>query len=156
METCTIFARMAAPSTSHNTKTYRCTIEVRGYELDSFGHVNHAKYVSYLEHARWQMLYKEGITLERFQEWKRWPVISAIEMQYLKPAFMGDQLEVLTQVVEHGKLHFSIEQTISKAGTPIARAKVKAVVVNENGRPSEYPAAVSKLWTVDQSEEGAS
>ena len=37
-------------------KTYLCTLEVRGYELDSFGHVNHGVYVSYLEHARWKML----------------------------------------------------------------------------------------------------
>jgi DNA-binding response OmpR family regulator len=29
-------------------KIYECALEVRGYELDSFGHVNHAVYISYL------------------------------------------------------------------------------------------------------------
>lgn len=29
------------------------TFEVRGYELDSFGHLNNAVYLNYLEAARW-------------------------------------------------------------------------------------------------------
>ena len=50
-------------------KTYRTELEVRGYELDSYGHVNHAVYPSYLEHARWQMLESESINLKTFAEW---------------------------------------------------------------------------------------
>ena len=30
--------------------------DVRGYELDSFGHVNNSVYLSYMEEARWQMM----------------------------------------------------------------------------------------------------
>src|SRR6185437_16164438 len=71
------------------SKAYRTQLEVRGYELDSFGHVNHANYLNYFEHARWRMLQDEGITLEVLEKWKRWPVIAAIEVKYLKPTFMG-------------------------------------------------------------------
>ena len=42
-------------------KTYRCLIQVRGYELDSFGHVNHANYLNYLEHARWRCYAKKEL-----------------------------------------------------------------------------------------------
>jgi YbgC/YbaW family acyl-CoA thioester hydrolase len=128
------------------TKTYRSTIEVRGYELDSFGHVNNAVYLNYLEYARWKMLEKEGITLDLIQKEKLWPVISAIEIKYLRPSFMGDQLEIRSRIVESSKARFQIEQLVFRGETQIAAAKVYSVVVNENGRPVEIPSAYLKLW----------
>jgi hypothetical protein len=35
-------------------------LTVRPYECDSYGHVNHAVYVNYLEHARMQFLLAAG------------------------------------------------------------------------------------------------
>ncbi len=34
---------------------------MRGYELDSFGHVNNAVYLNYLEQARWEIVQKLGV-----------------------------------------------------------------------------------------------
>src|SRR4051794_7979916 len=98
-------------------KVYTCTLEVRGYELDSFGHVNHAAYISYLEHARWKMLYEEGITLEMFAVWKRWPIVRQVEASYIRPTFLADVLEIRTEVVEHGRTFFLIHQTILRGDT---------------------------------------
>lgn len=36
-------------------------IAVRGYELDSNGHLNRAVYLQYAEHARWECLRAAGI-----------------------------------------------------------------------------------------------
>ena len=127
-------------------KTYHCSIEVRGYELDSFGHVNHAMYVSYLEHARWKLLEEEKILLAQFNEWKRWPVIASLEISYLKPTFMGEKLDIRTQISESGRTSFFAEQEIFRGETSVLKAKVKVVMVNENGRPSEMPLAVKQLW----------
>lgn len=52
--------------------TYRLT--VRGYELDSFGHVNNAVYLQYAEAAKWDFFSKSG-TLSLLQEEKLFPVI---------------------------------------------------------------------------------
>jgi acyl-CoA thioester hydrolase len=128
-------------------KTYRTQLEVRGYELDSFGHVNHANYLNYFEHARWQMLQSEGITLALLEKWERWPVISQIEIKYLKPTFMGDILDVETRCVDHGKARFKFEQTISKAGVAVCVATVHSVMVNKAGRPSDYPEQFARVWT---------
>ena len=38
------------------------TIDVRTAELDSFGHVNHAVYLNYLEHSRFQALKEAGFS----------------------------------------------------------------------------------------------
>jgi YbgC/YbaW family acyl-CoA thioester hydrolase len=128
------------------TKQYRCPIEVRGYELDSFGHVNHAMYVSYLEHARWKALEEEGIRLAEFEAWKRWPVIAQIEVSYLKPTYLGDQLTVVTEVAAAGRTSFIAEQTIMRGNDVVLKGKVRIVIVNENGRPAEMPAEVGRLW----------
>jgi acyl-CoA thioester hydrolase len=127
-------------------KTYRTQIEVRGYELDSFGHVNHANYLGYLEHARWRMLAEEGITLPKLQVLKRWPVIAQMELKYLKPTFMGDLLEVETRCVDHSKIGFTFEQIIKKGDLIVMKATVRGVMVNENGRPADYPPELEGLW----------
>ncbi len=127
-------------------KTYISHLDVRGYELDSFGHVNHAVYVSYLEHARWDLLTEEGITLEKFNAWKCWPVIAGIELRYLKPTFLGDRLRIETRVIEHGRSHFTFAQTIFRESEEVLRAKVQAVMVNEKGRPVQTPAEVTRIW----------
>ena len=128
-------------------KSYRCSIEVRGYELDSFGHVNHAVYVSYLEHARWKVLAEEGITLERFAKWKRWPVIARIQLEYKKPVFLGESLEIRTRISDHGKTNFTFEQKIYRGEVVILNAEVLAVMINEKGRPSELPHEIFRLWS---------
>lgn len=138
------------------SRLFRSQIEVRGYELDSFGHVNHATYVSYLEHARWHVLRDAGITLETFRHWKRWPVIARIEVDYLRPTFLGDLLEIETRIVSHKKTSFVFEQRILRKGEPVLKAHVQAVMVNDLGRPSPLPSELATLWrdSVHDSGEG--
>lgn len=128
-------------------KIYNCTLEVRGYELDSFNHVNHAIYIRYMEHARWRMLADEGITPTLFNQWGKWPVIAHIEATYLRPTFLADVLEIRSHVYEHGKTFINFEQSIFKGDLKVFFGKVQAVVVNIKGRPSEIPVPVSKLWS---------
>lgn len=127
-------------------KSYTSTIEVRAYELDSYGHVNHAVYVSYLEHARWKMLEDEGIHVAKFQDWKCWPVISNLEIKYLKPAFAGEVLEIKTRVIESRRVGFTLEQKMFRQGTLLLEAKITSVIVNESGRPTEIPEEMMQAW----------
>ena len=127
-------------------KSYQCRLDVRGYELDSFGHVNHGVYISYLEHARWVMMAQEGLTPAMFTCWQRWPVIMAIEVNYLKPTYLYDVLDIQTIVGEHSRTSISFEHEVLRGGTPVLRAKVRSVIVNEKGRPADIPVEVGRLW----------
>jgi YbgC/YbaW family acyl-CoA thioester hydrolase len=129
-----------------SAKIYTCTLEVRGYELDSFGHVNHGVYVSYLEHARWKMLEEEGITIKKFNDWGMWPVIIGIESHYFKPTFMGDVLEIRTQVVHHDRASFTFEQNIYRGDTHVVKAQVRSVMVDKQGRLVRRPDEINRLW----------
>jgi YbgC/YbaW family acyl-CoA thioester hydrolase len=126
-------------------KTFRHTLDVRGYELDGYGHVNNAVYLNYLESARWALLKELGIGLKQFQEWKRWPVIARIEAVYLKPTFQDDALEIRTTVLEADRVRFAFEQVIHRGEDVVFRGKVWAVMVNESGRPAELPDALKQL-----------
>jgi YbgC/YbaW family acyl-CoA thioester hydrolase len=127
-------------------KTYRSQLTVRGYELDSFGHVNHANYLRYFEHARWEMLASEGITLPFLEEKKRWPIIRKIEVEYIRPAFMGEVLDVVTECVDHGNASSVFKQTILRDGEEVARATVHSATINETGKPARHPVEMERLW----------
>lgn len=129
------------------SKIYRCSLEVRAYELDAFGHVNNAQYLHYLEVARWSMLRENHITLEQIRAWDRWPVITRIDIQYLKPAYSGDQIEVRTRPLDQGKVTFSLSQEIFRGDTLIAQARVESAIVDGKGRPARLPAEYQNIWS---------
>lgn len=122
-----------------NPKIYRTTLEVRGYELDAYAHVNNSVYLNYLEVARWKMLSDEGITLQLFKEWKAWPVIASIEIHYRRAAFEGDELHIETRLLEQRTTSMIFEQKIFVKGQLITEAKVRSVIVDESGKPTRPP-----------------
>lgn len=124
---------------------HRTSIEIRGYELDSFKHVNNAVYVQYFEHARWKMLADHGITLESFNAAERWPIIAEINVRYLKPTYLGEVLEARSHISKKGRTHFEVTQELYRGEECVASGKVQVVMVNKAGRPDEMPEIVKKM-----------
>lgn len=131
-------------SANSGTHIYRTQIDVRGHELDSFRHVNHAVYFSYLEHARWKLFEDINISLETLDRWKKWPIIARVEGQYLKPTYLNDRLDIETRLLERGKTSFVFVQEITRKGQPVFRGKVTVVMIDERGRPSAAPEELIK------------
>lgn len=52
--------------------TFSVDVTVRGYELDTQGHLNQAVYLQYAEHARWELLRAAGLPRRSC-----WPTASA-------------------------------------------------------------------------------
>ena len=71
---------------------FSCDMEVRGYELDAWGHVNNAVYLNYLEHARWQM--GRQMPLFDTQALDLLPVVRHVTLDYRCETRMHDQLRV--------------------------------------------------------------
>jgi acyl-CoA thioester hydrolase len=127
-------------------KTYTCPIEIRAYELDASGHVNHANYLHYFEHARWNLLEQEDITLNDFKKWALWPIIVAADIQYLRPAFLGDQLKITTQIIEPGKASYVFEQTLLRNDQILVRGRLKGAMMDYDGKPARIPEKMMKIW----------
>lgn len=74
--------------------TYKLT--VRGYELDSFGHVNNAVYLQYAEAAKWDFFHKSGV-LDYLHEKKLFPVILENNIRYLNELRLMEEVLVTTE-----------------------------------------------------------
>ena len=68
---------------------------VRGYELDSFGHLNNAVYLNYAEQAKWEFL-NENKLLETVQEYGLFPVIMENNIRYMHEFRLLDKVRIET------------------------------------------------------------
>lgn len=111
-------------------------ITVRGYHLDGYGHVNNARYLEFLEEARWARLGK-GSELAWWQRRGLAFVIARITIDYRAPASLGDVLTVTVDLGELGTRSGTVTQHIVRDdGTRVAEAEVVFVVMDgTTGRP---------------------
>lgn len=115
------------------------SIIVRNYECDSYGHVNHAVYVNYLEHARLQHLRAVGYDYQGLIDAGFFTVIARLNISYQTPAYAEDQLQIETVPIAMRRITGVVRQTIRRGETVIAVADVHWCVVNQAGRPARPP-----------------
>lgn len=75
-------------------------LRVRHYEMDALGHVNNAVYQNYLEQAAIEHSEYLGLTLDLYQKLNGIFIMRRIEIDYLRPAVAGDNLELTTWLQE--------------------------------------------------------
>ncbi len=96
-------------------------IKVRGYHLDIYQHVNNARYLEFLEEARWSYLEDAG-DVAFFAELKLAWVIVNININYRQAATNGQTLNIATQFSKIGSKSAVIHQVISIAGSDVVVA----------------------------------
>lgn len=118
-------------------KKFKQELKVRSYELDSQGHVNYGVYLNYLECARVLTMEQLGIPFQEYIKKKKFIVIAEVNIKYLSPAFMGDELEITLEGIKTGRASFTFKQEIirKKDGKRIIEAVLTGVFVNEAGKP---------------------
>jgi acyl-CoA thioester hydrolase len=115
------------------------SLTVRHYECDSYGHVNHAVYVNYLELARMQFLRAAGFDYSGLIAAGFITIISRLDISYRSPAFADDVLAIETEPGETRRVSGTFHQVIRRGETLIAEADVNWCVVNQAGRPARPP-----------------
>ena len=115
------------------------TLTVRPYECDSYGHVNHAVYVNYLEHARMQFLHAAGYDYQGLIAAGFSTVISRLDIAYRAPAYADDTLVIETASAETRRVSGTFQQAIRRGETLIAEATVHWCVVDAAGHPARPP-----------------
>ena len=83
-------------SGSASPPTLTAFVRVRTYELDSFGHVNNAEYLHYLEEARSEYLRQLGLSFNDFERLGVHLVIIEAHVRYVTPARYGDEKSSLS------------------------------------------------------------
>jgi acyl-CoA thioester hydrolase len=129
----------------HYTRRFR----VRHYELDSFGHVNNAVYVNYMQEAAIEASSDAGFGpawyAERGTNW----VIRRLSIRYLSPAVYNDELNVMTWISEVRRATCTREYEIRRRAdnAQIARARVQWVYLDSStGRLARLPSEITERF----------
>ena len=106
-------------------------VKVRGYHLDGFGHVNNARYLEFLEEARWAV-FDEKLDLESLARDGFVFTVVNININYRLPAFLHDTLTVETRVKEWRRRSTVLHQQVTNraSGQTVADADITFVMVD--------------------------
>lgn len=114
-------------------------ITVRGYELDSYGHVNHAVYLNYMEQARWEIIREAGLLDQLVREGKKLVVIKA-DVRYISEIKLFDKVIIHTKVKKEAPYLVFYQKLFNQNGnTRVARAVIKAILLDEQKKPLDIP-----------------
>jgi thioesterase-3 len=103
-------------------------IKVRGYHLDLYSHVNNARYLEFLEEARWSFFEELG-DLPKFLASGVALIVVNINIDYRYPATMGDELAIECSIKSISNRSAVIHQRVSLAGTETLVAEADVTFV---------------------------
>jgi len=121
-----------------------CTpLEIRFADLDAFGHVNHAKYFTFMEQGRFQYFDAVGLwnTSRPFHELGI--IIAEAHCSYKKPVLLGERVDVSVRVSRLGNKSFEIEYLLSVKAEEVAKGRTTQVAYDYQ---SEKSIAVPVEW----------
>ena len=110
------------------------------YDTDCSGAVYHSNYLKFLEEARSEFLEVRGFGVKSLLEKGVGFAIKRQEVEYKRPAFYGDTLEIETFVKEHTPYRIIFAYKIfNQNGTLIAKAATDLVCVGRDLKLLEVP-----------------
>jgi acyl-CoA thioester hydrolase len=95
-------------------------VKVRGYELDTQGHLNWAEYLHYAEHARWECLAAAGIPQEALIATGFGPVVLDVSVRFRRELRGGDEVDVTCGFEFNGGKTFRIVQDFRRPNGRVA------------------------------------
>ena len=106
------------------------SIQVRWSDMDSLGHVNNARFLTYIEDAR--LNYIQTLQLRDARPDRPGLIIAKIVIDFRQPLFVNDEVVLFSRCVRLGKSSFDMEQWIMRRKDGdfqiIAQATVTVVV----------------------------
>jgi acyl-CoA thioester hydrolase len=115
---------------------HKCKAHVRWNDLDAFGHVNNANYLTYVQESRadftWWSRKRAGETPILMDM-----VVARAEVDFLDPIYEGGfDLDVEIWVTKIGNASFDLAYQMSSNGTIFANAKTVQVAVSMETKKS--------------------
>ena len=119
---------------------HRFALRVYFEDTDLTGVVYHANYLRFMERARSDMLTAAGVDQRAVHEAGIGAyALRAAALRYHAPARLGDDLEVVSRLVQLRAAAVVIHQRVMRGETIMAEAEVEAVFVSPSGRPRRQP-----------------
>jgi len=129
-------------------------LHVRVYieDTDAGGIVYYANYLRYLERARTEWLRSAGVGLENLQrEHRRLFVVRSIQVDYLHPARLDDQLEISVSMQQLKSASLSLAQSVHRAGEVLVTSIVRLACLDADTlSPVRIPTAIKEAITLER------
>jgi acyl-CoA thioester hydrolase len=122
----------------------RVAVAVEPQQIDAYGHVNNAVYLTWFDHVAWIHSSTLGVPLENCIALRRGMAAVHTVIDYHRAAVLGNQLEVATWIVTSDRRLratrcFQVLRTGD--GVTLARARIDYVCIDlDSGRPARFPA----------------
>jgi len=103
--------------------------EIRFVDIDAFGHVNNAHYLTYFEQAR--VKYFDDIVGWKYDWSKQGIILARVEINYILPIYFRDDVVIRTRCSRLGNKSFDMEYQLIKIdkGVEVLLADGKTVMV---------------------------
>ena len=123
--------------------------QVRDYELDGNGGVNHATYINYLEEARNE--YARQILKCDFQAFKKAGyefVIAGLEIKYLRSLLAQDKFYIVVTVdsLDEKRQHYKQEMFMQADDSLVAKAMIHVACVDMKKERACNPGMLKTLF----------
>ncbi len=79
-------------------KVYETTIVIREEHLDTFGHVNNARYLEIFEQARWDLITDNGFGLDHVRATGTGPVVLEVNLKFLREVTNRQHLVIRSSI----------------------------------------------------------
>src|SRR3954463_7447271 len=100
------------------------TIVIREEHLDTFGHVNNARYLEIFEQARWDLITENGFGLDRVRASGTGPVILEVTLRFLREITNRQQLVVRSTLDSYeGKIGKMTQLLLDETGQVCCEGK---------------------------------
>ena len=104
-------------------------------DTDASGRVYHANYLKYLERGRSNLIYQSKFNhQELLKKFNIIFVVKNININYLRPAFFEDILEVQTSINQLSRVKLNFNQKIFRNTELLVDAEVIVIPVNIEGK----------------------
>jgi acyl-CoA thioester hydrolase len=119
-------------------------------DIDAYGHVNNAVYLTWLDRAAWSHSAALGIPLERCVALRRGMAALRTEIDFVRAALHRDRVQVATWIADSdGRLRVERRfQVVRPAdGATLARARTEYVCINlDSGRAVRMPGEFARCY----------
>lgn len=134
--------RILALMDSVDSPSISTEIQVMYYDTDAAGVVHNIVYLRFIELARTQLAIKMGMDFNEVRRTGIHAVVVRTEIDYKKPAALGDTIVVHGRIAEHSRIRFWCDFEIVRPadGALLATCRQSlALVQMPEGRPVRLP-----------------
>lgn len=120
---------------------HRLPVRVYYSDTDTGGVVYHSRYLDMAEHGRTELLRELGGDQRKLiSDMKLVFVVRSLKIDYIKPGYFDDMLEVRTSIDKCERFSVIFKQKIFRGDEEISALEVKVGSISmENGRPVTMP-----------------